>query len=279
MSRHSVYYGLCHDTLQWCHNERDDVLKHQRLIVCTAVCSGADQRKHQSSASLAFVRGIHRRPVISPHKGPVTRKTFPFDDVIMRTSSRHQQLWYWPSTCENIRSQCIKSPPSYIREAFSNYGTDIQLLGMQMTAQDTPLILSTIFGRVSQMVPYETISRNKSTCSQFCPAFNHQLQAVGDNVGDGCSLQWHHHELYGVSDHQSHDCLFNCLFKRKSKKTPKLCVIALCARNSPVTGELPTQKASNAENVSIWWRHHIVTATKVNSFFGCVTQLLNGRFI
>ena len=44
---------------------------------------GADQRKHQSSASLAFVRGIHRRPVNSPHKWPVTRKMFPFDDVIM----------------------------------------------------------------------------------------------------------------------------------------------------------------------------------------------------
>ena len=43
---------------------------------------GADQRKHQSSASLAFVRGIHRWPVHSPHKGPVTRKMFPFDDVM-----------------------------------------------------------------------------------------------------------------------------------------------------------------------------------------------------
>ena len=52
-------------------------------IVYTTVYSGADQRKHQSSASLALVRGIHRRPVNSPHKGPVTRKTFPFDDVIM----------------------------------------------------------------------------------------------------------------------------------------------------------------------------------------------------
>ena len=49
----------------------------------TTIYSGADQRKHQSSASLAFVRGIHRWPVNSPHKGPVTRKMFPFDDVIM----------------------------------------------------------------------------------------------------------------------------------------------------------------------------------------------------
>ena len=52
-------------------------------IVCSAVCSGADQRKHQSSASLAFVGGIHRSQMNSPHKAPVTRKMFPFDDVIM----------------------------------------------------------------------------------------------------------------------------------------------------------------------------------------------------
>ena len=52
-------------------------------IVYLTVNSGTDQRKHQSSAPLAFVRGIHRRPVNSPHKGPVTRKMFPFDDVIM----------------------------------------------------------------------------------------------------------------------------------------------------------------------------------------------------
>ena len=53
------------------------------MIVSSTVYSGANQWKHQSSASLAFVRGIHRWPVNSPHKGPVTRKMFPFDDVIM----------------------------------------------------------------------------------------------------------------------------------------------------------------------------------------------------
>ena len=58
--------------------------------VYSTVYSGADQRKHPSSASLAFVRGIHRRPVNSPHKWPVTRKMFPFDDVIM--SSLNQGL-------------------------------------------------------------------------------------------------------------------------------------------------------------------------------------------
>ena len=57
-------------------------------IVYSSAYSGADQRRHQSSASLAFVRGIHRRPVNAPHKGPVTRKMFPFDDVIMKCQSR-----------------------------------------------------------------------------------------------------------------------------------------------------------------------------------------------
>ena len=52
-------------------------------IVYSTVYSDADQRKHQSSGSLAFVWGFHRGPVNSPHKGPVTRKMFPFDDVIM----------------------------------------------------------------------------------------------------------------------------------------------------------------------------------------------------
>ena len=66
-------------------------------IVYSTVFSGADQRKYQSSASLAFVRGIHRGPVNSPHKGPVTRKVFPFDYVIMHYCMRDSissQGWY-----------------------------------------------------------------------------------------------------------------------------------------------------------------------------------------
>ena len=69
-------------------------------IVYPTVYSGADQREHQSSASLAFVWGIHLGPVNSPHKWPVTRKMFPFDDVIMITvcrSSRaifHKSHWW-----------------------------------------------------------------------------------------------------------------------------------------------------------------------------------------
>ena len=54
-------------------------------IVNSTTYSSTDERKRQTSASLAFVRGIHRWPENSPHKGPVTRKMFPFDDVIMLT--------------------------------------------------------------------------------------------------------------------------------------------------------------------------------------------------
>ena len=64
-------------TIQWRHNGRDSVLNHQPhgcLLNRLFVYSDADQRKHQSSASLAFVRGIHRGAVNSPHKWPVTRK-------------------------------------------------------------------------------------------------------------------------------------------------------------------------------------------------------------
>ena len=62
-------------------------------IVYWTICSGADQRKYQSSASLAFVRGIYQWPVNSPHKIPVMQKMFPFDDVIMDSL---------PECCNNV---------------------------------------------------------------------------------------------------------------------------------------------------------------------------------
>ena len=93
-----------------------------RTIVYSTVYSAADQSKHQSSASLAFVRGIHRGPVNSPHKWPVTRKMFPFDGVIMRygnamVASRYLSQW-WPrlfmntyvyflTFCENNGGRCM----------------------------------------------------------------------------------------------------------------------------------------------------------------------------
>ena len=70
------------------------------------------------------------------------------------------------------------------------------------------------------------------------------------------SLHWRHNDHDGVSNHQPHGCLLNRLFRHTSKKTSKLSVTGLCAGNSPEAGEFPAQMASNAEDVSIWWRHH-----------------------
>ena len=92
-------------------------------IVYSTVYSGADQRKYQSSASLAFVRGIHRWPVNSPHKWPAKWKIFPFDDVIMTvficfstTMTRHLSSPYnilsvdfeFTGPVDDTATQCIR---------------------------------------------------------------------------------------------------------------------------------------------------------------------------
>ena len=70
-------------SLPWRHNGLDDVSNHQPHHCLLSRLFGEDKKNHQSSASLAFVRGIHRGPVKSPHKWPVAGKMFPFDDVII----------------------------------------------------------------------------------------------------------------------------------------------------------------------------------------------------
>ena len=106
ISRHSVDYKVgqyfhCNDVIMGAIASQITSL----TIVYSTVYSDVDQRKHQSSASLAFVRGIHRRPVNSPHKWPVTRNMFPFDDVVMHTcfvgyqlmeAGLHTYMRQWP---------------------------------------------------------------------------------------------------------------------------------------------------------------------------------------
>ena len=95
---------------------------------------------------------------------------------------------------------------------------------------------------------------------------------TGSTKPDNClqnfhaSFQWRHNGRDNVPNHQPHGWLLNRLFRRWSKKTSKLRVSGLFAGNSPVTGEFLAQMASNAENVSIWWRHHIVLPV-VNKIF------------
>ena len=97
-----------------------------------------------------------------------------------------------------------------------------------------------------------------------------------NQVNTSYSLQWRHNDRDGVSNHRPHHCLLGSIFRRRSKIT------GLCAGNSPVTGEFSAQMASNAEIVSIWWRHrvtsqyHMMTLSNGNIFR--VTDHLCGEF-
>ena len=95
---------------------------------------------------------------------------------------------------------------------------------------------------------------NASTWNNGMESFIQLLNSMAFYLNSSWSqrtLQWRHNKCDGVSNHQPHDCLLNRLFKAQIKKS-----INARAGNSPVTGEFPAQRASNAENVSIWWRHH-----------------------
>ena len=89
-------------------------------IVYLTVYSGTDERKHQSSASLAFVRGIRWGPVNSPHKWPVTRKMFPFDHVIMITRSLWRETiayrWIPITKCQKRKALMFWFSPNKLLE-------------------------------------------------------------------------------------------------------------------------------------------------------------------
>ena len=95
-----------------------------------------------------------------------------------------------------------------------------------------------------------------ATCYIFSAIIG-DIRCVGNSNGlNALTLQWRHNGHDGVSNHRPRHCLLNCLFRLRSKKTSKPRVTGLYVGNSSVTGEFPAQKVSNAENLSICWRHH-----------------------
>ena len=95
-------------------------------VVCSIVYSDVNQRKHQSSASLAFVREIHRGPVNFPHKWPVTRKMFPFDDVIMIEEKLHESV----NTIVNVRNckTCTKDSAKQFHSCYDKTWVDSRVI-------------------------------------------------------------------------------------------------------------------------------------------------------
>ena len=178
-------------------------------IVYSTVYRDADQTKHQSSASLAFVWGIHRGLVNSPHKWLVMRKMFPFDDVIM---------FVWkPAVCFLVQNCTV-------------YDCDfhISIIVSQITGNWT--VCSTPWsGYIKENIhaPYTSMKTSKQLhitgpCEENSLVSGFPSQRTSNSAHP---LRWRH----SVSNHQPHNCLLNRLFGCRSKKTSKLRVTGLCA--------------------------------------------------
>ena len=108
-------------------------------LVYSTVFSGPYQRKHQSSASLAFMRRIYRGPVKSPHKWPVTRKMFPFDDVIMKWCMASVGRYYGLLPCLVAKSLQLcenQAPVDFITSA--RYLNELEWLNPDISPSDDP---------------------------------------------------------------------------------------------------------------------------------------------
>ena len=100
---------------------------------------------------------------------------------------------------------------------------------------------------------------------------HNRWQTVWTIVGEYCTifktitLLWRHNGHDGVSNHRRLDCVLNRLFRRRSQKISKPCVTGFCEGKAPVTGEFPAQRASSAENISIWWHHYVYNCNRATN--------------
>ena len=220
--------------LQWRHNERDGVSNDQPHHCF--VYSGAHQRKHQSCAPLAFVRRLQRGLVNSPHKGSVTLKMFPFDCVIIEfVSSTSFQVF-----------DGVRSTYSSLQDVPRASELDCLFKGLLCQQQKIKHLNSALLAlRVGNPRDQPGFPSQKAIRNHIMSGRVHVLLLSPPvNLPSVKSLQWRYNGRDCVSDHQSHHCLLNRLFRCWSKKTPG-------------ADQFPAQMAHNAENVSIWWRHHV----------------------
>ena len=176
---------------------------------------------------------------------------------------RHQRTafdTFWPR--QNVRyfADILLNETIWISERMM-----VSLLTQICLTRPQGVKASIFHGKFEQYLPIDrSVSRSISHSRpprdyNLLPPINHWNSGpISLPIITQSPLQWRHNEPDGVSNHQPHDCLLNRLFRRRSKKTLKLCVTGLCEGNLPVTGDFPAQRSSNTENVSIWWRHHAI---------------------
>ena len=199
-------------------------------------CLKLVQRKHQSSASLAFVRGIHRWPVNSLHKGPGPCIT----NVIATCRKNFSQwessfLWklryHWLKFLRRVaKTLVIQGPVTRKMFPFDNV---IMHFWCLTTKCSKPCFLI-------EPLQQEGICEHGWMWIETAVVINRFDEMKASHYRDVI--------MSVISNHRRLDCLLNRLFKHRSKKTLKLRVTGLCEGNSPVTDEFPTQRPSNAEN-------------------------------
>ena len=168
--------------------------------------------------------------------------------------------------CGNVRAQCqistqnTKASTPLVVHLLSKYHygdvimTTIASEITSLTIVYQPFIRAQI--KVNIKAP-----RHWPLCGEFTGTgeFPAQMASNAENVSIWWrhhAKHWHHNEHLSISNHRLLDFLFNRLFRLTSTKTSKPALLALCEGNPPVTGQFPSQRASSAKTLSIWWRRH-----------------------
>ena len=212
-----------------------------------------------------FVRGIHRSPVNSLHKGQ-WRGALMFSLICawINGSVNNHEANEWFETlsralwCHRNGFQGSSAVFSWIkfRLISSKFLTYVRHFRKYFMGEIGWILFE--FHFLFRRVKFTALLRVMACSEQATSHYMKQLWSwlLTPTCVTWLSLQWRHNELDGVSNYRRLDCLFDLLFRRRSKTTSKLGVTRLCEGSSSVTDEFPTQRISNTENVSIWWGHH-----------------------
>ena len=225
----------------------------------STVYSGADQRKHQSSASPAFVGGIHRWPVNSPHKGPVTRKMFPFDDVIMDyhgTSLLHDHS---PRILTIVMFRFIAVYTTFAPHPWeSSSGIEQRtrycrkFMGVNLTKMwINSLTFHKIDSRGRVCLSMEQV-RNLCALGRLTDIYQHQFSVILCFVIKLKILMLYIDVIMGAMASQITSLMIVSSTVYSGADLKKTIIAPLYGEfTGDRTGEFPAQMASNAENVSI----------------------------
>ena len=198
--------------LHWRHNDHNGVSNHQPHGCLLNRLFGRRSKKTSKFRVTGLSVGNSPGPVNSPHRGQVTRKCF------------HLMTSSWRGLISINSGKCLM-PKRRKTITWTNDDLNWPLL-MEGLAQGYSNSIANALGSLQPLIYLHTSPSGLIVLSQ--------------------SLQWRHNN--GISNPRCLDCLLNRLYRRRPKKTSKLRVTGLCE----VTGDFPSQRTCNAENVSIW---------------------------